>query len=328
MSIKRQFIRQAILRMHGRGSTPAVISRRSGVPATTVRRWIAQSDPDSRERNLARARAQKERKERDMLAVVALTQQGLPPTRIAERLRLNVRRVHRLLYEHRRGKAEEEKPSPRESLRARIAALRRHGLSMRTIASLTNRSLGTVHYHLARLGLHGRIDTARAQATRPRDNGTAASRPRKTGRPAETATLDLLVHVAEYAGYRITPVDSRLDDSFDLLLIIGNYTLLVQVRTARRRGNGLHASITRADGRPYGPETCDLLFAYDERKHALYCRVGADVWQRRASVALCADHAVSRSEPRHMLELIEAALQTKLRRLQKECENEVTETTA
>lgn len=145
MSIKRQFIREAILRMHDQGTASAVISRHSGVPMTTVRRWIAESDPDSRKRNIASARAQKERKERDMLAVVALTQQGLLPTRIAERLKMNVRRVYRLLCEHRRGKAEAEKPSPRESLRVRIAVLRRHGLSMRAIASLTDKSLGTVH---------------------------------------------------------------------------------------------------------------------------------------------------------------------------------------
>lgn len=328
MSIKRQFIREAVLRMHRQGIAAAAISRQSGVPETTVRRWIAQSDPDCHKRNLARARAQKECKERDSLAVVALTHQGLSPTRIAEHLRINVRRVHRLLCEHRRSSTEAEMPSPREMLRERIAVFRRLGLSMRNIAALTGRSLGTVHYHLSSLGLHGRIDTAPTKVSPPEGTGGTANRPRKTGRPAETATLDLLVHVAEYAGYRITPVDSRLDDIFDLLLVIGNYTLLVQVRTVRRRGNGLHASITRADGDPYGPETCDLFFAYDERTHALYCRVGADVWRRRASVALRAEHAVSRADPRHALELIEVALKTKLRRLQKECEEEATEPTA
>lgn len=316
MSINREFIREAVVRMHEQAIVPRDISQLSGVPLTTVHRWIGESDPEWRERNLAKVRAQKERKEHDMRAVVALAAKGVAPAKIADALELNRRRVHRLLTQHRRKcKAEGEWRSYIDILREKIAAYRMDDLDMRRIAKHTGRSLGTVHHHLVKLGLDGHLESAkpRAAKTEAVDTGTTAAR--KTGLPAESETSTLLTHVAEYTRGRMKPVYPCPDDQCDLLLIVGCYTLMVQVRTARWRGNSLWASITRSKGRPYRPDTCDLLFAFDERARRLYCRIGTDVWKRRASLAFRPEDAVSHDNPQRLVDRIEAALAAKLHRL-------------
>ena len=327
MAINRQFVKKAVVRMHEQGTTPGRISQLSGVPVTTVRRWIVESDSAYHEANLEKARAQKERKQHDMRAVLALAKKGVAPAKIAEELEMNWRRVHRLLTEHRRNcQGEGEWQSFGDCLRAKIAADRRDGLPMRRIAKRVGRALGTVHYHLVKLGLDGHLDSAKPRAGKAEVGNAGDVAPRKTGLPAEAETNTLLTHVAEYTSGRMKPVYPCPDDRCDLLLVIGNYTLIIQVRTGRRRGKSLSASITRSKGRPYRPDSCDLLFAYDERTRELYCRLGADVWQRRASIAFRPEDAVSHEDPQRLVALIEEALAIKRRRLREEEEEHPEET--
>lgn len=323
MSVKREFVREAVLRMHEQGVLPNDISCHSGVPLTTVRRWIGQSDPEYREENLARAAVQKERKERDMRAVVALADKVLAPAEIADQLKMNRRRVHKLLAEYRRTcQGEKEWGTFGDRLRAQIAAYREDGFSMRKIAKYTRRSLGTVHYHLAKLGLDGHRNPAKRRTAKSDDAASGKTSPRKTGRPAELWTCALLADVAERPGSPITSVHHSPDDRCDIQLVIGSYVLMVQVRTASWSGNSLLASITRYGGRPYRPENCDLLFGYDERSHALYCRIGTDVWKRSSSIAFRRQDSVSSEHPERILGLIDAALGAKLRWLESEHRDE------
>lgn len=94
--------------------------------------------------------------------------------------------------------------------------------------------------------------------------------------------------------------------------MIDSHNLLVQVRPVTLRDGHRNVSILRANGQPYRADTCDLLFGYDKRTHTLYCRRGRDVWTRSSKIAMREWDIVSRSNPQHLLELIEQALADRL----------------
>lgn len=259
MTIRRDFLREAVVAMHGRGTLPSAISRKSGIPMTTIRRWINQGDPEYHERNLATISEQKQRKAWDMHIVAGLRQDGLTPTQIARRLGMNIRRVSKLLSQYKqRHDIAGKWQTPGERVRELIAALRERGLDIRTIAHCTHRSVGTVHYHLRKLGLDGNLKTAKPLATKSGDANTEKAF-HQTGQPAEVETHALLTHVAAYTDGRIRSIYPSPDNRYDLLLIVSDdalavhHTLTSQVRTASWRGKSLLASITRANGQRWSP---------------------------------------------------------------------------
>lgn len=158
MPIKRRFIYEAVIALYRQGLGPKAIVLQSGVPETTVRRWIGLCDPEQRAANLRQAAAQRKLKDQETRAVVALRRKDIRPSQIAIQLNMTVGRVNRLLADFRARYPEGATwSSLGDAQRERMWYCREARMSMGQIAKTSGLAKSTVHHHCKALELHGPI---------------------------------------------------------------------------------------------------------------------------------------------------------------------------